>query len=233
MSLETVPAVRTRTSASVLTQPNPRRSLAIAALGAVVGLALAGYSLFTAAGTDTKTVPDDSVAVVNGRSILRRDFDTQAETEYGKPPAQLTPTERRAVLDAMIREELLVQRGLEIEVPKTDPDVRQAIVNAVNLAGATELEARPVSDAELKDYYDHHREDYVVFGTLRLSEFVLPAGPDAASAAREATTALRAGARAARLARHRSFDRGGSRRAGRGAHARRGVVCRRRQARAR
>ncbi len=191
MSLKTSALVEAQVAASsVQATAARRRSLVLLAVGALIGLALAGYSLFSA-GVGAKTVPTDAVALVNGRAILRRDFDLQAENEYGKPQAQLTAPERQAVLDAMIREELLVQRGLEIDVPKTDPDVRQAIVNAVNLTSATEIAATPTTDAELRAYYDSHREDYVIFGTLRLREVIVPPGPDAEAIARRVDEAWR------------------------------------------
>jgi parvulin-like peptidyl-prolyl isomerase len=177
---------------------NPRQSLLWLGAGAVVGLSLAGYSLLTATDTGFKSVPVGAVALVNGRQILQRDLDAQAETEYGRPIKNIALGEKKSVLESMIREELLVQRGLEIEVPKTDPDVRQAIVNAVNLVTAAEVEATQPSEADLKAYYAAHRENYVIFGTYKLRDLLLPvptsadadAIAEAQAAAQEAAGAL-------------------------------------------
>ncbi len=164
--------------------------------GALAGLGLAGYSLLTATDTAPKVVPLGAVALVNGRQVLKRDFEAQAETQYGKPFKDIGAEDRKGVLESMIREELLVQRGLEIEVPKTDPDVRQAIVNAVNLVTAAEVEATQPSEAELRASFEKNREDYVIFGTYRLRDLVLPLGSNTASGtlesvAREAAAAIR------------------------------------------
>jgi len=173
-----------RADSSAASAPfNPRRSLLWLAVGATVGLALAGYSLLTATDTGFKAVPVGAVALVNGRQILQRDLDAQAETEYGRPIKDITLAEKKSVLESMIREELLVQRGLEIEVPKTDPDVRQAIVNAVNLVTAAEVEATQPSEAELQAYFAAHLENYVVFGTYQLRDLVLPVAAAADAAA--------------------------------------------------
>ncbi len=49
--------------------------------------------------------------MVNGRHVLRSDFITQAEITAGVPFAQTTRAQRDQVLNDMINEELMVQRG--------------------------------------------------------------------------------------------------------------------------
>ena len=48
-----------------------RRSFGLMAAGAAVGLALAGYTLFTARSTTTLFVPTEDVALVNQQPISR------------------------------------------------------------------------------------------------------------------------------------------------------------------
>jgi hypothetical protein len=105
---------------------NPTRSMVCFGLAALIGLGIAGFGLFTAKGTVTHVVPPENVALVNQRPILRTGFIAQTETELGKTFAETTTAERLKVLDAMIREELFVQRGLELDFPGTDPDTRTA-----------------------------------------------------------------------------------------------------------
>ncbi len=78
-----------------------------------------------------KTFPPEDVALVNGRQILRSDFLTQTQVESGVTFEETTQAQRRKVLNEMIDEELLVQRGLEIDLAATDPDVRAAMVAGV------------------------------------------------------------------------------------------------------
>ena len=62
---------------------NVRRSLLLMSAGALLGLSLAGYSLFTARGTSTLRVPPEDVALVNQQPISRSDYLAQLQTLYG------------------------------------------------------------------------------------------------------------------------------------------------------
>ena len=53
---------------------NPLRSFVFLGVGTIVGLAIAGYGLFTAKGTVTHSVPSEDLALINQRPILRTDF---------------------------------------------------------------------------------------------------------------------------------------------------------------
>ena len=68
-----------------------------------------------------------------------------------------TVDEREKVLDDMIREELLVQRGKELDVASTDPEVRSALVNAVELEIAADAITSQPNEAKLRAYYEAHR----------------------------------------------------------------------------
>ena len=104
--------------------------MVLLACGALVGLAIAGYGLFTAKGTRSSGVPAEAVALVNQRQILRSDFMTQTETQYSEPFAQTTREQREKVLEDMINEELMMQRGLEIDLPSYDPDDLEEVPGA-------------------------------------------------------------------------------------------------------
>src|ERR1700748_1032228 len=91
-------------------QVNSTRSMVLCAVGAVVGLVIAGIGLFSARGTATHSVPPEDIALVNQRPVLRSDFVNQLESETGTAFDQATRAEKLKVLDEMIREELLVQR---------------------------------------------------------------------------------------------------------------------------
>jgi hypothetical protein len=91
-----------------ISKPSVRRSMTLLASGALIGLAIAGYGLFTAKGTRSRAVPPEAVALVNQRQILRSDFMTQTQTQFVLPFAQTTREQRRTVLEDMINEELMV-----------------------------------------------------------------------------------------------------------------------------
>jgi hypothetical protein len=188
-----------------VTKTSVRRSMALLALGAVLGLAIAGYGLFTAKGTRSHGVPPEAIALVNQRQILRSDFMTQAQTEFTVPFAQTTREQRQKVLQDMINEELMMQRGLEIDLPSYDPDVRNALVGGVELEVTADVLAQQPTPDELHAYYEQHKDKYSSEGVMQLRDLVIKSGPgpgtaiaqvsvdDAQAVARAAIAALRGG----------------------------------------
>jgi parvulin-like peptidyl-prolyl isomerase len=166
------------------------RSIALSASAALIGLVIAGAGLFTAKGTSTFVVPPEDVALVNQQPITRTDFFAQLRSLYAIEPSQATPDQRRKVLDDMIREELFVQRGKELDVASVDPDVRTAMVAAVEQGIAADAVTSQPSEAALRAYYAAHQDRYASEGRITARDFVFP---DAASAAR-ASAAAHAGA---------------------------------------
>jgi|SRR5215471_14017863 len=177
---------------------HPGRSLLMFAAGTAVGLSIAAYGLFSAAGTRIAGVPPEDVALVNGRHILRSDFITQIQIETSLPYAQTTPAQRQKVLNDMINEEILVQRGLEVDLAASDPDVRMAMVAGVQLQVDADVLAAQPSDEVLQKYYADRMDKYSGEGILALRDFILRPSEDltegqAATKAREAADAFRKG----------------------------------------
>jgi hypothetical protein len=172
---------------------NPLRSMVCFGLASLLGLGIAGFGLFTAKGTATHVVPPENVALVNQRPILRTDFIAQAEAELGKTFSEATLEERLKVLDEMIREELFVQRGLELDFPGTDPDTRNALVAAVEQQVVADVTTHQPGDAELEKYFEDHRGGYSTEGTMVLHNLLLPkvGGADALATMAKAAAALR------------------------------------------
>src|ERR1700716_2465349 len=65
-----------------LAKVNSKRSFFLAICGAVTGLLLAGYVLFTARGTSRLMVPAEDVALVNQQPISRIDYLMQLQSLY-------------------------------------------------------------------------------------------------------------------------------------------------------
>jgi hypothetical protein len=164
------------------TQVRLGRSFFLSGLGALIGLGLAGYALFTARGTSTLVVPAEDVALVNQQPISRSDYLGQLQTLYGVDLQHATAAEREKTLDDMIREELFVQRGKELDLASTDPDVRAALVNAVELEIAADAITDQPTEAALRVYYGSHRERYAGEGLMSLHDLVFPANERTAAA---------------------------------------------------
>jgi PPIC-type PPIASE domain len=194
----------------------PARSLVLLTIGTVIGLGIAGYGLFTAKGTVTHSVPPEDLALINQRPILRTDFIAQAEMQYSKPFDETTPAERLSVLDDMVREELFVQRGVELDFPGNDPDTRSALVAAVEQQVVADVTTHVPSNAELEKYFNDHRATYYTSGEMTLHFLVLPGAnisdANAVAKIRAAADALRSGASVADVDSHYGLaERGGGR----------------------
>jgi parvulin-like peptidyl-prolyl isomerase len=181
-----------------ISKPSVRRSMILLASGALIGLVIAGYGLFTAKGTRGRAVPPEAVALVNQRQILRSDFMTQTQAEFVLPFAQTTREQRRTVLEDMINEELMVQRGLEIDLPSYDPDVRNALVAGVELEVTADVLSQQPTPDELRAHYERHRDKYSTEGIMRLRDLLVKIDAShplaaAPATARAAVTALRRG----------------------------------------
>ena len=150
------------------------RSFVLMAAGVLIGLALAGYSLFTARSASL-IVPAEDVALVNQQPLSRADYLALLQTLYGVDLSHATREQRHQVLDDMIREELFVQRGKELDVAATDPDVRSALVNAVELEIAENAITAQPSEAALRQFFETHEDRYVSEGVMRVRDLVFPA----------------------------------------------------------
>jgi len=159
-----------------LTRVSSTRSFVLMTMGALSGLILAGYSLFTARGTTTLSVPAEDVALVNQQPISRSDYLILLQTLYGVDFSHATSEQRRKVLNDMIREELFVQRGKELDLSSSDPEARSALVNAVELEISENAITAQPSEATLHQFYATHQDRYVSEGIMNVQDWVFPAG---------------------------------------------------------
>jgi parvulin-like peptidyl-prolyl isomerase len=164
-----------------LTHVSLKRSLFLYGAGTVIGLLMAGFALFTSKGTSILVVPSEDVALVNQQPIARSDYYLQLKALYNTDYEHATREQRKQVLAQMIREELFVQRGKELDVASVDAEVRTAMVNAVEQGVAADVIASRVSDEKLKAYYTENRALYSAEGVMTLRDLVFPAA-DAAAA---------------------------------------------------
>lgn len=176
-------------------QVSTARSMLLCAAGAIIGLIIAGIGLFSARGTATHNVPPEDIALVNQRPVLRSDFVTQLESETGETIEQTTRAEKLKVLDEMIKEELLVQRGLELDFAETDQATRNALATAMDQQALAEATTSQPTEQQLRDFYEKHPAKYASDGILTVRHLVLPVGKDTpeqrAHEARDVVNALR------------------------------------------
>jgi hypothetical protein len=170
------------------------RSSVFLSLGSTLGLVLAAGGLLASGRAPGRELPPDTVARVNGVAIRSKDYrralDAVTADRRDEPDADL----RRHVLDRLIDEELLVQRGLELGLARVDPRVRRELAAAVVNEAVTDGAPREPSAAELAAFYEAERGFFGRGGRLHLRQvYVAAAHPDAEERARTAATRLRAG----------------------------------------
>ncbi|MCW5889210.1 MAG: SurA N-terminal domain-containing protein [bacterium] len=100
-------------------------------LGAAIGLAVAAAGLLRSGRPGAHDAADGAVARVNGVAIRADDYQRAlagvADGRREDPDGAL----RRHVLERLVDEELLVQRGLELGLAQVDPRVRRELAAAV------------------------------------------------------------------------------------------------------
>jgi parvulin-like peptidyl-prolyl isomerase len=174
-----------------------RRARRLLTAGALVGLATAGAGLLWSA-QRPDSVPRGAVAVVNGIAVRAADYD-RAVTALGSDRRDgLSEKDRRFVLDRLVDEELLVQRALDLGLPRSDRKIRNELVAAMIESATAEAATREPDDAELRRFFSANQDWFAAPGQLQVRQLWVrgrPARDDAAARARASDAAgrLRAG----------------------------------------
>jgi hypothetical protein len=179
---------------SVKRRARPRLLLAV---GAALGLALAAIDLLATPRVGT-ALPEAAIASVNGVPIQSIDYDRALEALAADRRTPLTDADQRRVLDRLIDEELLVQKGLDLGLVRRDRRVRSDIVASVVESVVAEATTREPTDKELQDFFTQHRDSFLRPGRVRLRQILVRVSSsvdDATAYARasEAARRLRAG----------------------------------------
>jgi parvulin-like peptidyl-prolyl isomerase len=160
--------------------------------GAVAGVALAAQGLLSSAGPGGE-LPEHGVARVNGTLIFSDEFERLVAGLESDTREVAPPETRRRVLDRMIDEELLVQRGLELGLAESDRRVRADITAAMIRSVVVEAEDDPPQEDELRDFYREESSFFTQPGRLRVRQifFRVPTREAQEAAAARASEARR------------------------------------------
>ncbi len=156
--------------------PSSSRPLLVLGAGALLGLALAAFGLLGDAQV-RGPLPDDAVASVNGK-LIRKDLYLRLVAGFDADTREaVTPEQRRRLLDRLIDEELLVQRGLELGLAESDRRVRADITAAMIRVALLEAEDEPPTERQLADFHTRERAFFTQPGRLRVAQVFVRA-PD-------------------------------------------------------
>jgi parvulin-like peptidyl-prolyl isomerase len=170
------------------------RPLLLAA-GAGLGIALGIAGLLGASGG--AGLAGDVAARVNGQAVAMEEYRQTLASVAADRRAGVDESDRRRVLDRMIDEELLVQRGLELGLARQDVRVRRDLVAAVVDAVVTEADATDPTAAELEAFYHAHADLFSRPGRVHVRQVWVrvddPTDESTAARARDVARRLRAG----------------------------------------
>ena len=142
-----------------------RRALGLLGAGAALGIALAAWGL-AGSGDAVGGLPEGAIAVVNQQPLSAEAFERFAAAVAGERRSQLGADERRRLLERMIDEELLFQRGLELGLARHEPTARRSIVSALIASIASDAEADEPDEAALRAFHTESRERFTRPGRL-------------------------------------------------------------------
>lgn len=145
-------------------------------LGALFGLFLA---LLTGGVSDRQRLSEaGAIAKVNDRHIDRTEFAAAYQALLADKTKAPTAEDKRLVLDRLIEEELLVQRGREIGLLEGDAAVRKSIAMAVIEFVLAQSGSDALSEANLQRYYKQNQNRFAPASRLQVAQIYVPFGTD-------------------------------------------------------
>jgi hypothetical protein len=134
-------------------EPANQRALTLLAVGAVVGVLLGVATALQTSDPDVTTFPDDAIALVNSRPISEEEYARAVALLASDKRTGVTDEDRAHVLDRLLEEELLVQRGIDVGLVDSDRTVRKAITQAMLASVVAESASAQPSDDVLRAFY--------------------------------------------------------------------------------
>ncbi len=128
-----------------------RRSFILLAIGAFVGIMLAAVGFIDFSGSGA--LPDGVIALVNDGYVSEAKYRVLIEGFARDKRSILSDHEKAFALERLIEEELLVQRGVELGLLKSDTVVRASIVQAIIKSVIAEAAAEEITPEQLQSFY--------------------------------------------------------------------------------
>ena len=151
--------------------------------GALAGLLAAGFGILRQADSGND-LPANAVASVNDQIISRDNYD-RAIARLGTNRNSEDNSAR--VLQRLVDDELLVQRGLELGMAQSDAAVRNAIIESLIASVTAEADAAGPSDEELQQYLLENADRFSFVASVAVAAWQT----DDEAAAQSFVTALR------------------------------------------
>jgi len=146
--------------------------------GVILGLVLTAVGLLHSGeprpDASSDAMPTGSVARVNGYPIATAIYARiLGGVAAERKTAAVERADRQRILDRLIDEELLVQRGVELGLAHTDRILRRQIVTALTASLTTEATEIMPDEGELRRFYSEHSELFARTDRLSVAQIFL------------------------------------------------------------
>lgn len=108
----------------------------------------------------TQSLSASAVARVNDINISRDDFDRAMQRLAPGDGSAAPPDAQAAVIEILVNDELLLQRGLELGMAQSDVTIRTAVVNSLIASVTAEADAASPTDEQLATYLAEHADRF-------------------------------------------------------------------------
>ena len=115
----------------------------------------------------------ETVAVVNGTALSRDKYLAYLQALSTDKENPIRAEDSEYILQRMIEEELLVQRGVEVGLLESDKRTRAAIVNGVIGMTTTAAEAKAPEEKELAEFFAENIDYFTATSRLRARQLVV------------------------------------------------------------
>lgn len=147
------------------------QSLGWLVLGLVLGLVFVLISVLTPSWSTTNNY--EVVAIVNETPITREKFQSYLQTLSEDKKGPLKSEDSEYILQRIIEEELLVQRGMEVGMLESDKRSRAALVNAMISMTTATAEAKAPGEKELSMFFKDNLDFFTPTSRLRVRQLVV------------------------------------------------------------
>ena len=114
-----------------------------------------------------ENLTDDIVALVDNHPILRSDLDLALEALSMNKENPLTDEQIRLVRERLIDEQLLLQRGIDLNLHQTSNPIRKLIVNSMIDSILSENNDFLLEDSDLESFYNDNISFFLPAKQLR------------------------------------------------------------------
>jgi parvulin-like peptidyl-prolyl isomerase len=162
-----------------------RSAIGLLGAGAALGVAVAACGILASRSGVARSVQEGAVARVNAQIVAVGDYRRALAGLANDRRDGIETADRQRVVDRLVDEELLIQRGLELGLAHSDRRVRADLTAAVISAAIAAERSSTPSDAELEEFYASHRDMFVTTARVRLRQIFFRVAENASAAAAE------------------------------------------------